>query len=253
MALNWVMLSEPGSQLPFVPLPDETVVYESPPRVAFTLGPKDRPASSSSTYPAAQAIPAFSVKSSTGRVFVTSRRLIYIAKASATNRPTVQGNLGGRAGAPPAPPPSARRGFQHQQYAGVGAEQVSSGEFTSFTVPLGNVFDATVRQPWFGPNSWTAVIAAVPDGGIPVYNFGDGRPMCALELSFKDGGTFDFHSAFEGIRERRHERVDHLEQLPQYQPPGGPPPASSSAAPAPAPPVPSDTKPPVDEPPPYDG
>ncbi|KAM0702036.1 hypothetical protein Q7P35_010946 [Cladosporium inversicolor] len=70
---SWVMLS-PATSPPFTPLPNEQALFTSPPRIALAI-------SSPSHYPGKQQQP-FSAASSTGVVYLTNRRLIYIPDKS---------------------------------------------------------------------------------------------------------------------------------------------------------------------------
>ncbi|KAI9798530.1 MAG: hypothetical protein M1825_005335 [Sarcosagium campestre] len=100
-------------------------------------------------------------------------------------------------------------------------------EFRSFTASLRNLHDSSVTAPFFGANSWQAALQPVPDGGIPA------RQLAHVKIVFREGGAFDFHTTFEGIKERLRQVVRaahesgrisdsavleaaHLEQLPAY-------------------------------------
>jgi len=69
MSINWVMLS-PATSPPFTPLPNEQVLFTSPPRISLSV-------STPTHYPGKQQQP-FSASSSTGLAYLTNRRLIYI-------------------------------------------------------------------------------------------------------------------------------------------------------------------------------
>ncbi|KAK9380385.1 uncharacterized protein V2V93DRAFT_370524 [Kockiozyma suomiensis] len=84
-----------------------------------------------------------------------------------------------------------------------------SALFRSFAAPLKNVRDAHLVQPWFGPNQWFAVVLPVADGGLP-------NVPLELTITFKDGGAFEFDESFLRIRERMHEGVNHIDELPLY-------------------------------------
>ncbi|KAF2720336.1 hypothetical protein K431DRAFT_285819 [Polychaeton citri CBS 116435] len=73
MSVNWVMLS-PQTNPPYTPLPQEQHLWTSPPRVAFSLtvpahfpGKKQQP---------------FSLASSTGVLYLTTRRVLYVPDKS---------------------------------------------------------------------------------------------------------------------------------------------------------------------------
>ena len=91
-------------------------------------------------------------------------------------------------------------------------------------------------MPWFGSNSWQALLQPVPGGNIP-----SSRANIELKLVFNEGGAADFHTNFESIKERLHQAVEaardggpevghgigsligvnmdavHLDQLPTYE------------------------------------
>jgi WW domain-binding protein 2 len=92
-----------------------------------------------------------------------------------------------------------------------------------------------VDTPWFGPNTWSALVQPVPGGNIPPEH-----PALELKITFKDGGAFDFSNIFERMKERVAQAVEvaresgreqrdvadlqlHLDELPAYQaePPRG--------------------------------
>jgi hypothetical protein len=91
-------------------------------------------------------------------------------------------------------------------------------------------------MPWFGSNSWQAVLQPVPGGNIP-----SSHANIEVKLVFNEGGAPDFHSNFERIKERLQQAVEaardggngagrgigslagvnmdavHLDQLPTYE------------------------------------
>jgi WW domain-binding protein 2 len=112
-------------------------------------------------------------------------------------------------------------------------------------------------MPWFGSNSWQALLQPVPGGNIP-----SSRANIDLKLVFNEGGAADFHTNFESIKERLQQAVEaardgdsgvgrgvgslvgvnmdavHLDQLPTYE-------ASGQDAIAPISPAPSIPGPPI--------
>ena len=90
--------------------------------------------------------------------------------------------------------------------------------------------------PWFGANSWNAVLQPVPGGNIPLTH-----AKIELSLTFNEGGAADFHTNFERIKERLMQALEaargsglsgssatgpvgsvnldsvHLDQLPSYE------------------------------------
>jgi hypothetical protein len=91
-------------------------------------------------------------------------------------------------------------------------------------------------MPWFGSNSWQAVLQPVPGGNLPSSN-----AKIEVKLVFNEGGAADFHANFERIKERLQQVVEaatdggggagygigslagvnmdavHLDQLPTYE------------------------------------
>lgn len=91
-------------------------------------------------------------------------------------------------------------------------------------------------MPWFGSNSWQAVLQPVPGG-----NLASSNAKIEVKLVFNEGGAADFHSNFERIKERLQQAVEaardggsgagygigslagvnmdaiHLDQLPTYE------------------------------------
>ncbi|KAF2089393.1 hypothetical protein K490DRAFT_37226 [Saccharata proteae CBS 121410] len=127
-------------------------------------------------------------------------------------------------------------------------------QLQSFAAPILNLHDTHVTAPFFGPNVWAAVVQPVPGGNIPPQH-----TALELKMTFKDGGAFDFHTAFERIKERLQQAVEvahisgdgqetgdgrgagalagvdlenvHLDELPAYEAgPGPAPPIDPSSA-----------------------
>ncbi|KAL3479107.1 ubiquinol-cytochrome c reductase complex 17 kd protein [Aspergillus californicus] len=176
---SWVMLDEKKG---FVHLPNERLLYTSPPRTSLALQPP-------SSYTGTESL---SLQSSTGRVYLTNQRIVYVPGQKTT-------------------------------------------ELESFSAPLLNLHDSHVSSPFFGPNTWNAIVQPVPGGGISPSLF-----AVQLKLTFKDGGAYDFHNQFELIKERLQQAVEisgesgrgtgtgnlnmasvHLEDLPAYSNPPG--------------------------------
>jgi len=110
----------------------------------------------------------------------------------------------------------------------------STPKFESFSVPVLNCQDTHVAAPWFGPNTWTAVVQPVVGGGIPSH-----VPAVEVKLTFKEGGAYDFQNTFERLKERMYNAVEmaresghlvgngttggggldrvHLDELPSYE------------------------------------
>ena len=125
-------------------------------------------------------------------------------------------------------------------------------DFQSFSAPLLNLHDTHVILPWFGSNSWQAVLQPVPGGNLP-----SAHAKIEVKLVFNEGGAADFHSNFERIKERLQQAVEeardggsgtghgtgnlawvnmdavHLDQLPTYEASGQDAIAPISPEPAP--------------------
>lgn len=101
----------------------------------------------------------------------------------------------------------------------------STTHLSSFSSPILNLQDSYVRAPFFGANYWGAQVKPVPGGGIPpLHN------AVEIRLTFREGGTFDFHTVFTQIKEqlahayanaREQGQVNmadiNLDQLPAYE------------------------------------
>lgn len=77
-------------------------------------------------------------------------------------------------------------------------------DFQSFAAPILSLHDSHVAAPWFGPNVWTALLQPTQGGGIPTPSGG----VVEIKLTFKEGGAFDFHTAYERVRERLQQAVE---------------------------------------------
>ncbi|RKP33712.1 hypothetical protein BJ085DRAFT_7493, partial [Dimargaris cristalligena] len=86
-----------------------------------------------------------------------------------------------------------------------------TGPFANFTVPISRIRDGQFVQPWFAPNAYHCVILPVAQGQLP--------GPCAVRLVFNEGGGFDFSSALRNVQERLaegHTNPVVLEPLPPY-------------------------------------
>lgn len=195
----------------FVRLPNERILYTSPPRTSLSLQAVNTPPGTKK----------FSVNSSSGRVHLTNQRVCPVHFVRRTNvhllKPT----------------------FAQVVYLPAEA----TPQFQSFSAPLVHLRDTYVSAPFFGPNVWSAQVQPVPGGGIPPSSV-----AIQLKMTFKDGGAFDFHTNFERIKERLDQVVEntqesghgrgafgslnftdvHLEDLPAYE---GPAPGAAVSQP----------------------
>ncbi|KAK6433278.1 hypothetical protein LTR95_010542 [Oleoguttula sp. CCFEE 5521] len=84
MSINWVMLS-PTSTPPFTPLPNEQTLFTSPPRIALSI-------TNPAHYPGKQQ-QKFSVGSSSGVLYLTNRRVIYIPSTPTSDLQSFSGPI----------------------------------------------------------------------------------------------------------------------------------------------------------------
>lgn len=138
---------------PYTPLPNEQTLAASSPRVSFSI-------TTPAHFPGKQQQP-FSLSSSSGRLYLTNRRIIFLPDKS-------------------------------------------TPQLQSFAAPILNLHDSHVTAPWFGPNVWAALLQPTQGGGIPTPPGG----VVEVKFTFKEGGAFDFHTAYERIRERLQQAVD---------------------------------------------
>ncbi|KAI9137307.1 hypothetical protein BKA69DRAFT_928294 [Paraphysoderma sedebokerense] len=93
--------------------------------------------------------------------------------------------------------------------------------FKSLSVPLKNLSNMKLHQPWFGANYWTATVTPVPDGGLTMPG--------EVRLYFHEGGAFEYQAMFTNVVSREipdlQTQLIAEEALPVYTPP------SSSATP----------------------
>ncbi|CDO57445.1 Conserved hypothetical protein [Geotrichum candidum] len=83
--------------------------------------------------------------------------------------------------------------------------------FESLSIPLDRVRDSHVTTPFIGPNGWVAVIFPSRIGGLEPFN-----EAWKLELTFSDGGAYEFEEAFVKCREARELGQNHIDDLPVY-------------------------------------
>ncbi|KAJ1981297.1 hypothetical protein H4R34_002134 [Dimargaris verticillata] len=90
----------------------------------------------------------------------------------------------------------------------------NTGNFTSFSIPLGHVRQGRFVQPWFGANAFHCVVEPVPNGGLS----GSGD----TKITFKDGGGVEFLNTLRAAQERLAVEAaigGEAEPLPRYAPP----------------------------------
>jgi len=114
----------------FVRLPNERLVYSSPPRTSMSLTPP-------SGYKGGESL---SVQSSAGCIHLTNQRVSIF--------------------------PLIFYIFNLNPSQVVYLPASSTNDFQSFSSPLLNVRDSHVSAPFFGPNVWTALVQPVSGGGI---------------------------------------------------------------------------------------
>jgi len=64
----------------------------------------------------------------------------------------------------------------------------SLNHFKSFEIPLQNLRNGNLIQPWLGANYYSATLIPVENAGL--------RENGNLKLHFKDGGAFEFSSIY---------------------------------------------------------
>lgn len=101
--------------------------------------------------------------------------------------------------------------------------QTPNSYFATASMPINNLQDSKLTQPWFSSAVFKAVVMPVPGGGLTQ----PGR----LAITFSDGSLHEFDFQYRALKERLQEldgaAPEHLEQLPQYVGPSEPlPPAS---------------------------
>ncbi|KAF9428236.1 hypothetical protein BGZ94_002993 [Podila epigama] len=192
MSINWVMLTPDGKDI--VPLAGETIFYRKE-NVKFELDTSN----GSSFY------------STSGTLLLTNQRVVYVRK-----EPT--------------------------------------DYFTSASLPINNIQDSKLTQPWFSTAVFKAVVMPVPGGGLNQpgrlsISFADGSmepQSTGVILQLKESkkvdtninilssrvGLHEFDFQFRALKERLQELdgapPEHLEQLPQYDPPSEPLASSST-------------------------
>ncbi|RIA93506.1 hypothetical protein C1645_762169 [Glomus cerebriforme] len=87
--------------------------------------------------------------------------------------------------------------------------------FKSLSIPLLNLKEGKLQQPWFGANYYQAIVTPVPNGGLPAPG--------QLKITFKEGGGFEFSTVYKELMLRLFENegtapVEHTEPLPIYTP-----------------------------------
>ena len=195
----------------FISLPHERTLFSSPVRTSFTLS--------------ASGTPGFTYTASTGVVYITNQRVIYLPTSATSAGPSTPTSTSTPTSSSLAPSSSSSSSKQ--------------STFESFSAPLSHLQDSRIVAPFFGPNSWCASVVPVANGGIPVAS---ASSAIELKLVFKDGGAFDFHTTFETVKERAQQAMEagsaevHLEDLPAYEDAGAPPPPAVPAVPVEPPP-----------------
>ncbi|CAG8586944.1 882_t:CDS:2 [Diversispora eburnea] len=86
--------------------------------------------------------------------------------------------------------------------------------FKSLSIPLLNLKEGKLQQPWFGANYYQAIV-------IPVLNGGLSSPG-QMKITFKEGGGFEFSTYYNEMISRLSETEgtipEHAEPLPTYTP-----------------------------------
>ncbi|CAG8487184.1 2005_t:CDS:2 [Acaulospora morrowiae] len=93
--------------------------------------------------------------------------------------------------------------------------QPSLSYFKSLSIPILNMKEGKLQQPWFGANYYQGLVIPVPNGGLP----SPGQ----MKITFKEGGGVDFSTCHRELILRMAENegsaaVEHVEPLPIYTP-----------------------------------
>ncbi|KAI8846094.1 hypothetical protein BC829DRAFT_399222 [Chytridium lagenaria] len=95
--------------------------------------------------------------------------------------------------------------------------------FDTLTVPLPNLQEGKLVQPWFGANRYEGVCVPVPNGGLPVAG--------TVTWTFKEGGAFEFSTFHRQLTSRIEGTAPYQQSeddfLPAYAAPPSDPPISA--------------------------
>jgi len=88
--------------------------------------------------------------------------------------------------------------------------------FKSLSVPILNLKEGKLQQPWFAANYYQGHVMPVHGGGLTVPG--------QLKITFKEGGGFEFSTMYNEALQRMLEAdgtapPEHLDPLPVYSPP----------------------------------
>ncbi|KAJ8661806.1 hypothetical protein O0I10_002615 [Lichtheimia ornata] len=89
--------------------------------------------------------------------------------------------------------------------------QPSTPSLQTLNIPLRNLRNWKLEQPWFSANYITSTLIPVPGGGLP--RAGN------LTLTFTEGGAIEFTSVYRTLLERLAVDGTTEEPLPAYEPP----------------------------------
>ncbi|ORZ36424.1 hypothetical protein BCR44DRAFT_63347 [Catenaria anguillulae PL171] len=200
MALNWTILNADASGP--LPLPNEKL-FSSFEDVRLEL-------ECGNGYPGAGA--SYYVKR--GQVVLTSHRVVYFSAAylehAANQLASASTAASASSSSASTPPPAAFTSFQ------------------SLSVPLRNIQDPKINQPWFGTNYVELTAVPVPNGGLPM--------PASVKFFFDKGGAFEMYSQLATIMQRG--LPDVTLHAPTVIPAEEPLPLYPGAAPAgPSPPI----------------
>ncbi|KAJ3330204.1 hypothetical protein HDU76_006221 [Blyttiomyces sp. JEL0837] len=93
--------------------------------------------------------------------------------------------------------------------------------FASLTIPLPNLIEGKLVQPWFAANRYEGKCIPVPNGGLTIAG--------QVRWIFKEGGAFEFSSIFAQLRSRLADEHEEEERLPTYVPPAADQPVVSAS------------------------
>lgn len=169
-------------ECPVKPYAGETWVYQCPlPTSRISLSGKTIGSSSSSSR-SSSSTEGGELSSSSGQLYLSTRRLVYIPSASETSSPPRHRVFG--------------RGDRN---------------FESLSVPLDRISSTQLQQPWIGPSGWVCLVSPLAGGGLEPETL-----AWQLKLVFRDGGVYEFVEAYERSQRARQAGQSHIEELPEY-------------------------------------
>lgn len=162
-------------ECPVKPYAGETWVYQCPiPTSRISLTGKTVGSSTSD---------GGELSSSSGQLYLSTRRLIYIPSTSDTSSSPSRHRVIGR----------------------------GDRNFESLSIPLDRISSTQLQQPWIGPSGWLCLVSPLSGGGLEPES-----SAWQLKLVFREGGVYEFVEAYERSQRARQAGQGHIEELPVY-------------------------------------